>query len=126
MGTTKADYIRELWGRNFDPNWITGPTNKNEREMAEAFGASVWEIIYESDSTWNVTSGTGFHATGIERAATANLWLSQLNGDTAHFAKNLYAISAPAGQDYLVQVPEPATICLLGLSALSLIRRRRA
>ena len=75
------------------------------RQMAEAFGAALWEIIYETDPTWDVTSGTGFHATGIEQAATANLWLSQLNGDTAYFANNLFATSSPYGQDYLIQIP---------------------
>ncbi|MGD1042472.1 MAG: PEP-CTERM sorting domain-containing protein [Sedimentisphaerales bacterium] len=125
-GTTKANAIRELWGRDFDPTWATGAN----RQMAEAFGAAIWEIIYETDSTWNVTSGAGFHAT-IEQAATANLWLSQLNGDTAYFARNLVATSTIYGQDYVVQVPEPvtapepATICILGLGALSLIRRKK-
>ncbi|MGA1979739.1 MAG: PEP-CTERM sorting domain-containing protein [Sedimentisphaerales bacterium] len=126
MGTTKADYIRELWGRDFDPSWLTGGT-ANKR-MAEAFGAAVWEIIYEalpsSPLIWDVNTGTGFHATGIEQAATANTWLHQLNGDTAHFAKNLYAISTLKGQDYLVQVPEPATLLLLTLG-ITLIKTKR-
>jgi hypothetical protein len=124
MGTTKANFIRELWGRDFNYNWITNPTTAN-KQLAEAFGAAVWEIIYETGSTWNVTSGTGFHATGIEQAATANLWLSQLNGNTAYFANNLVATSTPCGQDYLVQIPEPATIGLLGLGSLVLLRRKR-
>jgi len=127
-GITKANAIRELWGRDFDPTWATGAN----RQMAEAFGAAIWEIVYETDTgPWNVTSGTGFHAS-IEQAAAANLWLSQLTGDTAHFAKNLVATSTILGQDYVVQVPgpvtvpEPATICLLGFAALSLIRRKRS
>ncbi len=123
--TTKANFIRELWGRNFDPSWTTGKTKKNEREMAEAFGAAVWEIIYET-GPWNVTSGTGFHATNINQAATANLWLSQLDGDPAYFANNLVATSALTGQDYLVQVPEPATLFLLAVGAAALLRRRKS
>jgi hypothetical protein len=131
MQITKANYIRELWGRHFDPTWTASGGNK---QLAEAFGAAIWEIIYETDSAWDVTSGTGFHATNINQAATANIWLSELNGDIAYFASNLVATSVPTGQDYLVQlsqtpppiVPEPVTICLLGLGALSLIRRKRA
>ncbi len=129
MQTTKANYIRELWGRNFDPNWVTNPNNTT-KQLAEAFGAAVWEIIYETDPTWDVTSGTGFHAANVNQAATANTWLSELNGDTAYFAINLVATSAPSGQDYLVQltttpIPEPVTVALLGLGALSLIRRKK-
>ncbi|MGA2071747.1 MAG: PEP-CTERM sorting domain-containing protein [Sedimentisphaerales bacterium] len=128
VGINKANYIRELWGRDFDPAWITGADEK----LSEAFGVAIWEIIYETDPTWNVTSGTGFHATGIEQADTANLWLSQLNGNTAYFANNLVATSSPYGQDYLIQipkatsVPEPITVIMFGLGALSVVRKRKA
>jgi hypothetical protein len=127
MGTTKANYIRELWGRDFDPAWTTGANS----QMAEAFGAALWEIIYETDPVWDVTSGTGFYATGIEQAATTNLWLSQLDGDTAYFANNLFATSSLYGQDYLIQIPgsmstpEPMTAIMLGLGALSIMKRRK-
>jgi hypothetical protein len=114
MGTVKANYIRELWGRYFDSAWATGA----DKQLAEAFGACLWEIIYETDATWNVTSGAGFHATGIEQATTANTWLGSLNGDTAYFATNLVSTSALDGQDYLVQIPEPTTMLLLGLGGL--------
>jgi hypothetical protein len=130
MGTTKANYIRELWGRDFNPNWVTNPTTAN-KQLAGAFGTAIWEIIYETDSTWDVTSGTGFRATGIEQAATANAWLHGLNGDSEYFAKNLVATSTPNGQDYVVQLtgptilPEPATICLLWLGSVVLFRNRK-
>lgn len=121
MGTTKANYIRELWGRFFDPSWITGANT----QMAEAFNCCLWEIIYESDPVWDVTSGTGFYATGIEDWATANSWLSQLNGNPAYFASNLVATSTIDGQDFLVQIPEPATICLLVIGGLLICRKKK-
>ena len=124
MGSIKANYIRELWGRDFDPAWITGA----DAQMAAAFSAAIFEIIYETDSSWNVTSGTGFYCTGLEQTATdtANLWLSQLNGNTAYFANNLYAVTVYNGQDYVVQTPEPATLSLLAIGAAVLLRRRRS
>ncbi|MFA5251836.1 MAG: hypothetical protein WC454_04550 [Phycisphaerae bacterium] len=127
VGNTKADYIRELWGRYFDPTWITSAN----RQMAEAFGVALWEIIYETGSTWNVSSGSGFRATGIEQAATANFWLSQLNGDTVYFANNLVATSSPYGQDFLIQlpksvvIPEPVTFLMLGLGTLAAVRKHK-
>ncbi len=121
MGITKADAIRELWGRNFDSSWITG----QNRQMAEAFSVAIQEIVYETDPVWNVLSGAGFYVgANIEQAATANTWLSELTGDSAYFANNLVAISTFDGQDYIAPIPEPATIGLLGLGALALRRRK--
>lgn len=113
MGMVKADYIRELWGRYFDPAWPTGA----DTQKAEAFSAAIWEIVYETESIWDVTSGTGFKATGVEQAALANSWLASLNGQGPK-ATNLYAVSRDDGQDYVVQIPEPMTILILALGSI--------
>ena len=117
MGAVKADKISELWGRHFDPAWTTGANT----QMAEAFSACIWEIVYEIDPIWDVTSGAGFRATGIEQYAIANSWLAGLDGTGPR--AYVYATSTPDGQDYVV--PEPATIGLLGLGALSVVRRKK-
>ncbi len=118
MGLTKADAVRELWGRFFNPAWATG----GDAAKAEAFGAAIWEIVYETDATWDVTTGAGFKATNLD-AAQANLWLSQLNGQ-GPMANNLVATSSAERQDYVVQIPEPVSLILLAAGA-GLLRRRR-
>jgi hypothetical protein len=120
MGVTKANYVRELWGRDFDPSWATGA----DTQMAEAFNVALYEIIYETDTAWDVTSGAGFRSGNIEQAVLANLWLNQLNGDAAHFAKNLVATSTLDGQDFLIQVPDPATLLILAAGTVAALRRR--
>ena len=119
MGAFKADRISELWGRHFDPAWTTGAGAGNP--MAQAFGACIWEIVYETDPVWDVTSGAGFSG-AIALPALANSWLAELDGTGPHAF--VFATSSVDGQDYAV--PEPATIGILGLGALALLRKRRA
>jgi len=132
IGTTKADYLRELWGRFFDPLWVSGPYDSKQNSNAEAFAAAIWEIIYEdlpiSPLGWDVAvDGTpyelGFRAENVD-VITANKWLHALDG-TGPMA-DLRAFVYEGKQDFLVEVPEPATIALLGIGgALSLLRRRK-
>jgi len=132
MGEDKADYLRELWGRFFDPSWVGGGSFTSEQNnQAEAFAAAVWEIIYEdlpaSASAWDVSSDgsagdLGFRATNLD-SATANAWLHALDGTGPK--ANLRGLSNNCKQDFLVEVPEPATVALLGLGTLILFYRRR-
>ena len=133
FGEEKADALSELWGRYYDPAWEgTGSFSYQENNDAAAFGAAVWEIIYEdlpsSSLGWDVTTdGTagipGFAASGLDETL-ANNWLHSLDGTGPK--ASLAAFTNDGNQNYLVAVPEPTTIALLGLGgALSLIRKRK-
>jgi hypothetical protein len=131
LGTTKANYLRELWGRYYDPAWSQSGTTAQQNRSAAAFAAAVWEIVYENvpsgGSKWDVkTDGTsglgGFLAVNVD-AATANKWLQSLDGRGPK--ADLRVFTNHGAQNYLVAVPEPATMVLLGLGGLGLMRRRR-
>ncbi len=131
MGTTKADYVRELWGRYFDHSWVgTGLFTQQQKNDSEAFNIALWEIIYEdfptSSAGWDVTvDGTdgdlGFRCE-LADTITANNWLNSLDG-TGPMA-DLRSFAHDGNQDFLIEVPEPMTVTILGLAGLVLVRKR--
>ena len=133
LGTTKANYLRELWALYYDPTWASGSYTAQQNSAAEAFAAAIWEIVYEtmpvSPAQWDVTiDGTaglgGFRAENLDWE-TANKWLHSLTGSSAK--ADLRVFVNDGHQEYLVAVPEPATAILLGLGGLASVfgRRRR-
>jgi len=123
VGAAKAAYLAELWGRHYGDATQTG-------SKAEAFSAAVWEIIYEdlpsTPSGWDVTSwnntASSFKASNAD-TTLANQWLHSLDG-TGPMA-DLVALTNSSKQDFLVEVPEPTSVALIGLGGLALLRRRR-
>jgi hypothetical protein len=131
IGSVKAAYISELWQEHFDPAWAAGGSANNHK--AASFQAALWEIIYEDipaagAPVWNVTlDGTigphGFRCAGLaDGGALANNWLNSL--DMQGPQADLRALVNCCKQDYIIRVPEPATIALLGLGSLILMRKR--
>ncbi len=122
MGSERANYLRELWSRYYDPAWAAGGSyTDRENDSAAAFAAAVWEILYEDlpksaadyDVTTDGTAGIGgFYATDID-TATANAWLHSLDGTGGK--ADLLVLTNEGGQNFLVAVPEPTTFILLGL-----------
>jgi hypothetical protein len=132
MGQQKAAFLAELWGRFYNPVWAAGGTYTSQQKSdAEAFAAAVWEIVYEDlpalSSGWDVTiDGTGgsrgFRAENLDYQTTNN-WLHALDG-TGSMAQ-LRSLSRIGSQDFIVKIPEPATIGILSLGILGLVRKRK-
>ena len=132
MGAEKAGYISELWGRFYDSSWASGDSyTQKQNVQAAAFAAAIWEILYEdlpvSPMKWDVkvdgTTGKGGFSTNFEYAL-ANHWLHSLDGTGPK--ADLRILSYDGNQDYIVAVPEPTTVVLLGFgSLLSLLHKKR-
>jgi hypothetical protein len=131
MGTTRANEIRELFGRFYSQSF----TNT----QAAAFQAAIWEIEYEAaGNPLNVTSGSVVVAQSDPAVQTvADGWLGSLTGNSAYYDNNVCAIGSGTYQDYVFTtstinfsaspVPEPLTITavMMALGGLGMYVRKR-
>ena len=82
-------------------------------------GASSGDFV-----TIESTAGAGGFRTDLGDSSIANSWLHSLDGTGPK--ADLRVLSYDGSQDYIVAVPEPATVVLLGFgSVLSLLRGRK-
>ncbi len=130
MGTTKAKYLQELWGRYYDPSWSSVYNTTTQNIKAAVFAMAAWEIVYEDYSgnplNWDVTvdgtPGDGGFAADYTYSYVANNWLHSLDGTGPRADLRVFSIDGK--QDFIVAVPEPMTIILLSTGSLIILRRK--
>jgi hypothetical protein len=131
MGATRANEIRELFGRFYSQCF----TNT----QAAAFQAAIWEIENErTGNPFDVNAGdlvVGHSNPEIQ--TVANGWLGSLTGNSLYYDNNVRAIGNSCSQDYVFTltatgqgqslVPEPLTITavMMALGGLGMYVRKR-
>jgi hypothetical protein len=97
--------------------YITGMTNSTDADIRSSLDTD--SGIFSGGSTWNINQGTG----------EWNYVLSGVITPQPHFVNLTLTVPGMTSVTNIWAgercIPEPATLCLLGLGALSLIRRKK-
>ncbi|MBN1456456.1 MAG: PEP-CTERM sorting domain-containing protein [Sedimentisphaerales bacterium] len=142
ISSDKADLIRQLWALHYDDSWEQmtlidpyNPKNTPENQKALAFSFAIYEIIYDYDgdlSHLNLSRGSlrakSYRTNPKESVCIAEGWLDDLIDPCKYTGPlaQLVSLSSCYKQDLIVEIPEPATLAILSLGSLVLLRKRKA
>jgi PEP-CTERM motif-containing protein len=137
----KAALISQLWAQHYDHSWeqstlidAYNPASTLENKRALAFSFAVYEIIYDYDGNMNDLDLSGGHLKSRisrtnppEAVGIAQSWLNGLinPGQYNGLLAQLVSLNNRCKQDFIVEVPEPATMTMLALGSLAFLRKRR-
>ena len=115
-----------MWGTYYDD------VIDNAVEAA-AFQLAYWEVMHETSGSWDVAGGSFYlfdlntSSSNNNGATIANLVSyanTYLNSSTWTQKAELLMLPAAGCQPFIVEIPEPATMAILGLGGL-LLRRKK-
>ncbi len=130
LGSDKAGLINQLWANHYNSAWETStflennglyyPPDTASNRKALAMALAIYEIVYEdSQSPLDISSGNfKVHSTGpVAAEGIAQGWLDNLVDLTVYTGPTiqLATMTAPGYQDMIIQIPEPASMAMIGL-----------
>lgn len=118
---SERDALEILWANAF-------ADSTTSRIKAAAFQSLTWELA--NDSSFDLSTGNfkldsaDPHTSAV--LSQANAWYTNIQNGTWTSHTELQLLTNPDSQDFLLPVPEPATLSMLLLGCGALMRRRRS
>lgn len=130
MGSVKAGYLQELWGRDYNTS-LTSAAN------SAAFQLAVWKIVYGDTMTGGALDfslqhgqltaldATNSHAGDYGIVSQAQTWLNALTGAPNAPHWDLLALTSSTYQDQITVLPLPASAWMGVLLVGGLFAKRK-